>query len=100
MTPAGAPSVPVPKQEVLPPLPADTEPTRTALKRAMRQRAQEYAEKAIAVLARNLDSKNDEIAARAANDMLAWGFGKPGLELETGDGGLLVTIQKFGASHD
>lgn len=85
--------------EILPPVGA--EPTRTALKRAMRTRAQEHAEEAIAVLVENM--RNTKLPAEkresAANKLLEWGFGKPGIELEAGEGGLLVTIQKFGAQE-
>lgn len=91
-----APTVPALQGEILPPVDAP-EPTRTALKRAMRVRAQEHAEEAIGVLVANM--RNDKLGAEkresAAQKLLEWGFGKPGLELGDADGGLLVTIQKF-----
>lgn len=62
----------------------------------MRQRAQEYAEKAIAVLAVNLDSKDPKLARDSANDLLAWGFGKPATEIEAGDGAQMIVIRRFG----
>lgn len=90
-----APSPPALQGEILPP--AGQEPTRTAQKRAMRVRAQEHAEEAIGVLVANM--RNEKLAAdkreSAAQKLLEWGFGKPGLELGDADGGLLVTIQKF-----
>jgi hypothetical protein len=77
--------------------PADAaEPTRTALKRAMRTRAQEHAEKAIAVLVVNLDSKDPRIATAAANDLLAWGFGKPSADIELSSGDQMIVIRRFG----
>lgn len=91
--PAGA-IIPVVQGEIVEPAP---EITRTALKRAMRARAQEHAEAAIAVLVKNMKNGNPDVRERAANRLLEWGFGKPGLELTDAEGGLLVTIQKFGA---
>lgn len=82
--------------EVLPPVLAGTDPTRTALKRAMRARAQEHAEAAIAVLVVNLASKDPRIATAAANDLLAWGFGKPATEIEAGEGTQMIVIRRFG----
>jgi hypothetical protein len=91
-----APSVPALQGDILPPAGAP-EPTRTALKRAMRTRAQEHAEAAIAVLVENMGDKNltAKDRADAANKLLEWGFGKPGMELGDAEGGLLVTIQRF-----
>jgi hypothetical protein len=83
-----------PTQEVLDPLPQDIEPTRTALKRAMRARAQEYASRAIEVLAANLESTDQKVAMDAANRLLEWGFGKPAQEIEAGEG-LQIAIVKF-----
>lgn len=92
------PEVSVPlKGEVLPPIPVGgADPTRTALKRAMRARAQEHAEAAIAVLVVNLKSPDARIATAAANDLLAWGFGKPATEIEAGDGAQMIVIRRFG----
>lgn len=94
--PAPPASVPVVQGEVVPNAPLEVEPTRTALKRAMRARAQEYAKDAIEVLAKNLKSADPRIATAAANDLLAWGFGKPAQEIEAGEGAQLITILKFG----
>jgi hypothetical protein len=93
-TPLAALAPQRPTQEVLDPLPQDVELTRTALKRAMRARAQEYAEKAIAVLAANLNNTDNKIAMDAANRLLEWGFGKPAQEIEAGEG-LQIAIVKF-----
>lgn len=64
----------------------------------MRQRAQEHAEQAIAVLVENLN--NGKLPAKerrdAANDLLAWGFGKPATEIEAGEGAQLIVIRRFG----
>lgn len=62
----------------------------------MRARAQEHAEAAIAVLVVNLASKDPRIATAAANDLLAWGFGKPATEIEAGDGAQMIVIRRFG----
>lgn len=62
----------------------------------MRARAQEHADKAIAVLVAGLSSKKEDVALKAANDLLAWGFGKPATELEAGDGAQMIIIQRFG----
>jgi hypothetical protein len=93
----GATSVPAlaPKQEVLPPAAEPIDVTRTALKRAMRAKAQEFAEEAIQVLAVNLKSADPRIATAAANDLLAWGFGKPAQEIEAGDGAVVVQLVSF-----
>ena len=80
--------------EVLPPEGAQ-EPTRTALKRAMRARAQEHAEAAIAVLVASLQSPDLKERRAAANDLLAWGFGKPAQEIEAGEGTAMVIVKKF-----
>lgn len=94
------PNLPAPavtlKGEVLPPESAP-EPTRTALKRAMRAKAQEHADTAIAVLVANMGDLKlpAKDRADAANKLLEWGFGKPGMELGDADGGLLVMIQRF-----
>jgi hypothetical protein len=81
--------------EILPPE-KDAEPTRTALKRAMRQSAQKYAEAALTVLAEALKSPDQRIRVGAANDILDRAYGKPTPELDADSGGLLVTIMKFG----
>lgn len=92
-----APEVSAPlRGEVLPPVSAGADPTRTALKRAMRARAQEHAEAAIAVLVVNLKSQDPRVATAAANDLLAWGFGKPATEIEAGDGAQMIVIRRFG----
>lgn len=87
---------PVLHGEVLPPA-EGIEPTRTALKRAMRAEAQKYAKAAIALLAANLedDMLDRRVRQQAANDLLAWGFGKPATEIEAGDGAQMIIIQKF-----
>lgn len=85
--------------EVLPPEGAQ-EPTRTALKRAMRARAQEHAEAAIAVLVANLKSPDAKLAHTAANDILAWGFGKPATEIEAGGGAAMIIVKKFFGEND
>lgn len=89
-----APS-PVLQGEILPP--EGTEPTRTALKRAMRATAQKYADEAIAVLAANLANTtlDPRVRQQAANDILAWGFGKPATEIEAGEGAQMIVIRKF-----
>jgi|GEM_PF-4669743 len=89
-------TTPVLQGEVLPPT-SDTEPTRTALKRAMRAKAQEHAETAIAVLVGNLNNPglDPRVRQQAANDILAWGFGKPATEIEAGEGAQMIVIQKF-----
>jgi hypothetical protein len=99
-TPAPVATLPAPavtpiRGEVLPPEGAP-EPTRTAMKRAMRSRAQEHAEKAIGVLVVNLDSKDPKLAQQAANDLLAWGFGKPVSDIDLGNGDQIIVIRKFG----
>lgn len=83
-----------PQQEVLPPLVKDDDVTRTAFRRAMRKVAQQHAEKAIAVLAKNMDSQNPEIAGKAANDVLKWS-GLDKLELEGGAEALSIAIIRF-----
>jgi len=88
-------TIPVVQGEILPPVEA-TEPTRTALKRAMRARAQEHAEAAIAVLVEALGGSDKKEARSAANDLLAWGFGKPATEIEAGDGAQMIVIRRFG----
>lgn len=89
-------SVPL-KGEILPPLKAadDADFTRTALKRAMRKRAQEYSELAIAALAEALENGDPKTKLQAANDLLAWGFGKPATEIEAGEGGIAITILRL-----
>jgi hypothetical protein len=93
-TPLAALAPQRPTQAVLDPLPADVEPTRTALKRAMRARAAEYADEAIKVLAANLKNADQKVAMDAANKLLEWGIGKPTQEIEAGDG-LQIAIVKF-----
>lgn len=78
--------------EVLPP---EVEPTRTALKRAMRTKAQEHAEAALAILAKALESPDERIRVNAANDILDRAYGKPTPELDADGGGLLVSILRF-----
>jgi hypothetical protein len=85
--------------EVLPPEGAQ-EPTRTALKRAMRARAQEHAEAAIAVLVACLTSTDLKERRAAANDLLAWGFGKPATEIEAGEGAAMIIVKKFFGDND
>lgn len=68
--------------------------THTALKRAMRKRAGEHAEAAIAVLVENLTNKDPKVAMDAANKLLEWGLGKPTQEIEAGEG-LQIAIVKF-----
>jgi hypothetical protein len=94
-TPTQGTTIPVVQGEILPPVDT-TEPTRTALKRAMRARAQEHAEAAIAVLVESLKSPDKKEARGAANDLLAWGFGKPATEIEAGDGAQMIVIRRFG----
>jgi hypothetical protein len=103
---SAAPNLPAPavtpiQGEVLSPEGAP-EPTRTALKRAMRALAQEHAKDAIAVLVANMN--NTQLApdkrAAAANDLLAWGFGKPATEIEAGEGAQMIVIRKFGENPD
>jgi hypothetical protein len=78
--------------------PGAPEPTRTALKRALRARAQEYAIEAIGVLVANM--RDDELAPEkrenAANRLLEWGFGKPAADLESGEAHQLIVIRRFG----
>ncbi len=88
-------AVPVVQGEILPPQPG-TDPTRTALKRAMRQRAQTHAEAAISVLVAALSSLDEKARIGAANDLLAWGFGKPATEIEAGEGAQMIVIRRFG----
>lgn len=92
-----APAVPLVEGELITPGEAP-EPTRTALKRAMRTRAQAHADEAIAVLVANM--RNIQLAAdkreNAANRLLEWGFGKPATEIEAGEGAQLIVIRKFG----
>lgn len=85
--------------DVLPPEGAQ-EPTRTALKRAMRARAQEHAEAAIAVLVASLESPDLKERRAAANDLLAWGFGKPAQEIEAGEGAAMIIVKKFFGEND
>ena len=97
---AAARALPAPialKGEVLPPLPKGDDPdfTRTALKRAMRKRAQDFSEKAILRLSEALDSNDPKTRLQAANDLLAWGFGKPATEIEAGEGGIAITILRL-----
>lgn len=94
-----APALPAPLTgEVLPPEPAadDAEPTRTALRRAMRRKAQEYAERALEVLSAAMESKDERISVTAANAILDRAHGKPTPDIEVGEGGLQVVILKFG----
>ena len=94
-----APAVTPLRGEVLPPEAVAAEPTRTALKRAMRARAQEHAEAAIAVLVGALASPDEKARISAANDLLAWGFGKPAQEIEAGEGAQMIVIRRFGEEH-
>lgn len=91
------PVVPVVEGELTTPSDA-TELTRTALKRAMRAKAQAHADKAIAVLVEIIESKTASVAEKrgASNDLLAWGFGKPAQEVEAGDGAQVILIRRFG----
>lgn len=92
--PAAPPATPL-DGEILPPEP---EPTRTALKRAMRQSAQKHADAALEVLAQALKSPDERVRVNAANDILDRAYGKPTPELDADSGGLLVTLLKFGES--
>lgn len=58
-------------------------------------RAQEHAETAIAVLVESLSSPDLKERRAAANDLLAWGFGKPAQEIEAGEGAQMIVIRKF-----
>jgi len=64
----------------------------------MRARAQEHAEKAIAVLVEIIEDPKEKRETRrsAANDLLAWGFGKPAQEIEAGEGAQMIVIRRFG----
>lgn len=92
-----APAVTPLQGEVLSPDAGAPEPTRTALKRAMRARASEYAEEAIDVLVANMRDKNLAADKResAANKILEWGFGKPTADLDLKAGDQMVIIRKF-----
>src|SRR4051812_16618811 len=85
-TPAAPPAttLPVLHGEVIPPAASAStaDPTRTALKRAMRAAAQQHAEKALEVLARAMESPDLRVAASAANDILDRAYGKPTPELD------------------
>lgn len=85
-------------QDVLPPLSrlSESDLTRRAKKSAMRAKAQEYAEGAITVLKMALESPDERVRLAAANDLLAWGFGKPATEIEAGEGAVQINIIKFG----
>jgi hypothetical protein len=61
----------------------------------MRARAQEHAEAAIAVLVETLKSPDLKERRGAANDLLAWGFGKPAQEIEAGEGAAMIVVRKF-----
>lgn len=93
-----APAVTPLQGEVLSPIAEAPEPTRTALKRAMRARAQEHAAEAIAVLVANM--RNEKLSpdkrGDAANKILEWGLGKPTQEIEAGDGAQMIVIRRFG----
>jgi hypothetical protein len=83
--------------EILPPAPlGDVDPTRTAMKRAMRRAAQEFAEEALQRLAQAMRNLDDRIAVPAANAILDRAHGKPTSEIEVEAGGLSVVILKFG----
>lgn len=84
----------VPHQDVLAPIKAP-DITRTAEKRAMRAAAQQYAQDAMLVLKNALESPDERLRVTAANDILAWGFGKPAQEIEAGDGAHTITILRF-----
>lgn len=60
----------------------------------MRKVAQQHAERAIAVIAANMESANPEIAGKAANDVLKWS-GLDKIELEAGAEGLSIAIIRF-----
>jgi hypothetical protein len=68
----------------------------------MRARAQEHAQAAIAVLVANMNDQKLDATKRAdaANKLLEWGFGKPGADIELGDGDQLVVIRKYVGSTD
>lgn len=85
-------------QDVLPPLAkmSESDVTRRAKKAAMRAKAQEYAEGAMTVLKMALESPDERVRISAANDLLAWGFGKPATEIEAGEGAVQINIIKFG----
>lgn len=80
--------------EILPPV-SDEQVTRTAFKRAMRKKAAEHAERAIEVLAKNLESEDEKIRGQAANDILKW-TGVDKIEGEIGGDGQQVVILRFG----
>lgn len=86
--------------EVLAPPKAADDPTRTALKRAMRRKAEELAEEAMDRLATGMRNPDDRIGVPAAREVLDRAIGKPGAELDLGDkaGGMTVVILKFGDS--
>lgn len=86
---------PVPYQDVLAPIKA-VDVTRTAEKRAMRAQAQVHAKDAMTVLHAALSSADERLRVQAANDILAWGFGKPAQEIEAGAGAQTITILRFG----
>lgn len=83
--------------EILPPIRED-QVTRTAFKRAMRKKAAEFAERAIEVLAENLHSDDEEVRAKAANDILKW-TGVDKIEGEIGGEGQTVVVLRFGEEN-
>lgn len=92
-----APALPAPIPEVLPPAPpGDAEPTNTALKRAIRRKAAQYADEAVERLAAAMRNADDRIGAPAAEKLLDRVIGRPTPEIEVGEGGLQVVIIKFG----
>lgn len=85
--------------EVLPPAHADV--TSTALKRAMRRRAQEYADEALDTLVEIMRDRKNALPvtrASAAEKILDRAHGKVTTDIEIGEGvgGLQIAIIKFG----
>lgn len=101
MSASPTPGLPAPIEEpaivpeVLPPG-AVPEPTRTAARRAMRRKAEQYADEAIEVLAQALKSKDERVRVNAANDILDRAHGKPTPEIDAGDGSMQIVILRFG----
>jgi len=82
--------------EVLPPGAAQ-DPTRTLLKRAMRRKAEAFADEAMERLAKAMRNDDDRIGAPAAEKILDRAFGKATPEIDAGDGGgMQIVILRFG----
>ena len=78
--------------EVLPP----ADPTRTTLKRAMRRKAEQYADEALERLAAAMRNPDDRVGAPAAEKILDRAYGRPTPEIDADGAGLSVVILKFG----